>query len=369
MTKTLTEKLRDVQIMLGKPITLGNPKKLAGTLKYYLSLLNIKEGGKQETNLAKEKGKAQSISNGRITWIDIRNPSRKEISGLVQKYPFHPLHLEDCMSKGHFPKIEQNLEDKYLFLLLRFPTLNPNEENISINQICFFLGEDYLVTIHDSSKDTVSKIFSECEKSKEQRKAYIDNSSAHLLYTIINQLTDDLTQLLQIIIKEVDETEDVVFDDKVSGVYKIGQLKHRILSSRRIIRPLKSLIAEMTDKINKFSSTNLSIYFENIADTVDKAWETLEEARETVDIYQDADFTFSTEKTNRILAVLTILFTFTLPATVIGTFFGMNILLPGGLQTGSWTFLGEYTTLILIVTSAATPAFFMLVYFRKRGWF
>ncbi|MDD5147213.1 MAG: magnesium transporter CorA family protein [Candidatus Daviesbacteria bacterium] len=363
MTKTLTGTLKDIQILLGKP------RKLAGALKYYLSFLNIKEDGKQEIDSDQKNDKIQSIRNGKILWVDVRNPSRKEISELVQKYPFHPLHLEDCMSKGHFPKIEQNSEDKYLFLLLRFPALNANEESITINQICFFLGKNYLVTVHDSSKDTVSRIFNECKESKEQRKAYIDNSSANLLYTIINQLTDDLTQLLQIILKEVDETEDIVFDDKVSGVYKIGQLRHKILSSRRVIRPLKSLIAEMTTKINKFSSTNLSIYFENIADSIDKAWETLEEARETVDIYKDADFTISSEKTNKTLAVLTILFTFTLPATVIGTFFGMNVLLPGGIEAGSWTFLGKYTTFIIILITGTIPALLMSLYFKKRGWF
>jgi len=370
MTKTLTETLKDIQILLGKPISLGKPKKLARALKYYLSFLHIKkEEGKQEIDSDQKSEKIQSIRNDKVTWVDVRNPSRKEISELVQKYPFHPLHLEDCMSKGHFPKIEQNSEDKYLFLLLRFPILNANEENITINQICFFLGKNYLVTIHDSSKDTISKIFNECKENKEQRQAYMDNSSANLLYTIINQLTDNLTQLLQIILMEVDEVEDVVFNDKVTGVYKIGQLRHRILSSRRVIKPLRSLIAEMTTKINKFSSTNLSIYFENIADSVDKAWETLEEAWETVDIYKDADFIISSEKTNRTLAVLTILFTLTLPATVIGTFFGMNVLVPGGIEAGSWTFLGKYTTFVIILIVAAIPAFLMLLYFRKRGWF
>ena len=38
----------------------------------------------------------------------------------------------------------------------------------------------------------------------------------------------------------------------------------------------------------------------------------------------------SQEKTNKILAVLTIVFTPSISATVIGTFYGMNINLPGG---------------------------------------
>ena len=160
-----------------------------------------------------------------------------------------------------------------------------------------------------------------------------------------------------------------MFDDKVSGVYKVGQLRRKIISLRRIIGPLRSLLEDIEERINRFARSNLTVYFVDIAHRVDKAWETLEEARETVDIYKDADFIASTEKTNRILAVLTLIFTLSIPATVIGSFYGMNILLPGGLEGGSLTFLGKYTTFILILAAAALPVFLMLTFFRKKGWF
>ena len=60
----------------------------------------------------------------------------------------------------------------------------------------------------------------------------------------------------------------------------------------------------------------------------------MEEAKETVEIYKDTDYMLSQEKTNKILGVLTIVFTLSIPATVIGTFYGMNINLPGGSETG-----------------------------------
>lgn len=362
MTKTLKETLKEIQILLGKPI------KIAGVLKYYLGFLNVKDNGQKSPGTKQKAERIETIRQGKITWVDVTNPNRRIISELAQKFPFHPLHLEDCLTKGQFPKIEQNTDDKYLFLLFRFPRYNSKDENITIHQMCFFLGKNYLVTIHEDS-DIISDIFNDCKENIDQRKVYIDNSSAQLLYTIINRLIDDLSNLLQAILTEVDETEDIVFDDKVSGVYKVGQLRRKILNSRRVIGPLRTLLDEMKTAVNKFSSTDLSIYFDNISDAVDKAWETLEEARDTVDIYQEADFTISSEKTNRILAVLTIIFTFTIPATVIGTFYGMNILLPGDVAAGSWTFFGKYTTFIVILIIATVPALLMHLYFRKRGWF
>lgn len=363
MATTLEDTLKEIQILLGKP-----KRKLAGALKYYINFLNIREDEEKTATSPTGREKMRMIRHKKITWADFVNPTRKEISQLAQKYPFHPLHLEDCVSKGQFPKIEQSDEDHYIFLLLRFPRYKEIEEKIVISQICFFLGKDYLVTIHEDSQDAIASIFKDCAQNPKQKEAYIDGSSAHLLYTIIDQLTKDFYPLLQKILKEVDQTEDIVFDDKVSGVYQVSQLRQKIVTLRRVISPLRTLLSDMENRVKKFTSINLSVYFDNIIHRVEKAWETLEEARETVEIYKDSDFTFSTEKTNRILAILTIIFTFTIPASVIGTLYGMNIVLPGGIGLGEWTFWGKYTTFIVILIVAAIPALLMQWYFRKRGW-
>jgi len=87
-----------------------------------------------------------------------------------------------------------------------------------------------------------------------------------------------------------------------------------------------------------------------------------------MEIYKDTDFMLSTEKSNKILAVLTIIFTLAIPATVIGTFYGMNINLPGGIEADIWSGLGPYTTLIFIISISVAPAVIMFAYFRRLGW-
>ena len=86
-----------------------------------------------------------------------------------------------------------------------------------------------------------------------------------------------------------------------------------------------------------------------------------------MEIYKDTDFMLSTEKTNKVLAALTIVFTFAIPGTVIGTFYGMNINLPGGINDHS-TLLGPYTSLIIITLASIIPVALMFGYFKKLGW-
>ena len=86
------------------------------------------------------------------------------------------------------------------------------------------------------------------------------------------------------------------------------------------------------------------------------------------EIFKDTDFMLSTEKSNKILAILTILFTLSIPVTVVAAIYGMNVNLPGGIVTGPPTFLGEYTSLILLVVVAIVPAIIMMWYFKRQGW-
>ena len=103
MTKSLKKTLKEVQIFLGKP-----HKKVAAELKYYLDFFsNSKITQVLEKELPKTE-KVQILKHKKITWVDIKDPGRREISNLAEKYPFHPLHLEDCISKNQFPKLEQN---------------------------------------------------------------------------------------------------------------------------------------------------------------------------------------------------------------------------------------------------------------------
>jgi magnesium transporter len=110
-------------------------------------------------------------------------------------------------------------------------------------------------------------------------------------------------------------------------------------------------------------------YYASNVKLANKLWEEIEEAKETVEVYKDADFTSSTEQTNRILAILTLVFTFTIPVTVVGTLYGMNVLMPGGVLAGNWLFLGRYTTFIVLLVVSALLAVVMYYYFKRRKWF
>ena len=312
--------------------------------------------------------KLEVVRNNGLTWIDIQNPTRDMIAKLGEKYSFHELNVEDCLSKIQIPKVDKYKD--HIFIILHFPTTDKKTKKTTLrfSQLSIFAGANFLVTVHQGDLKPLEEMFSLCKQNDKLRETYMGKSSGYLLHSIIDVLVDNLLHMLMKVVGNLEDIEDAVFDDKVAVVKEISLLRREITTLRRVVFPLKRIVLEVTKDIQKFSDEDLTQYFNDVGDHIDKVLEVLEGSRETIEIYKDTDFMLSTEKTNEILAVLTILFTLSIPVTIIGNFYGMNMNLPGGIQTGSWTFFGTYTTMIIVVLITIACTLIMLLYFRRVGW-
>lgn len=359
-SKSLDEQLKEIQEQLAQPGA------VLGRLGYYLHFLSPNNKG-SNAEFTTRKGSTKVQKHHSITWVDIQNPTRREINKLTTEYPFHSLHLEDSLLAAPSPLLEK--EKDYLFLLLQMPVQDATEGKIVASQVGIFLGKDYLITTHTDTVPELRQLFDECEANKEQRSAYFDKSSGYLLYSVLELLLRNVSDLVRSILEELDAIEDRVFDARTSDATHIGQLRQKIVRLRRTILPLKIIMADLPTDVSSFAHDSLTRYYRNIIRLVDRLAETADEAKETIEIYKDADFTASTAKTNEILAILTIIFTLAIPATIMGTFYGMNVPIPGGNEVGPWTFLGPYTTFILVLAVSVASAVYMFWYFKKQKWF
>ncbi len=305
-----------------------------------------------------------SVSQESVVWIDIQDPTPAEVAALAKDYPFHSLNLEDCLSKRQLTKVEDHSE--YAFVLLHFPSL-AKEKSVTKNQLSIFIGEQYLITLHGSSLGLVSELV-QALKVDEGLRASLMKSTSFLAYSIVDKLVDGIYPILDRVRGDLDDLEDEVFDGKVSSSGSISVLRREVADIRRIVFPLRRTLADASVLLSKYSKEDLSLYFADVKEHVEKAWEVVDETRETIEIYKDSDFILSSEKTNKVLSLLTIIFTLSIPATVIASIYGMNVVLPGGLSDTPPTFLGRYTSFIVLLAAMLLPAAAMTWYFRRVGW-
>jgi magnesium transporter len=309
-----------------------------------------------------------TIQGNGFSWIDIQNPGRAEIEKLGQMYNFNSLNLDDSISKIQLAKIDNY--DDHSFVILHFPPMVLKHGLPRFNQLAVFIGKEYLVTIHSGELKSLVDMVANCKENAQYRNELLGKSSGFLFYKIIDSLVDDLLHTLRRIVENLDEIEDDVFDENKSTPKKISLLRREITILRRIVNPLRKIVLDTSKNTQRFSNPDddLVIHFDDVIDHIDKVAETLDEAKETMEIYKDTDFMLSTEKSNKILATLTIIFTLSIPATVIGAFYGMNINLPGGIQTGSWDVFGPYTTFTVMLAISLVPSALMFLWFYKRKW-
>ena len=316
------------------------------------------------------ENKIETIQGEKFVWIDLQNPDRNDVEKLAEKYNFNSLNIEDCMTKFELPKLDSY--DEHFFVILHFPPLAQKIGISKNSQLSIFVGKDFLVTVHQGDLKPLVDLVEICKTNSDQQRKdrLLGKSSGLLLHEILDVLVDDLLHTSRKIIANLDEIEDRVFDETKPVARSIALLRREINRLRRIANPLKKFVLEIAKNVKRFSDredNELTLYYDDVIDHIDKVIETLEESRETMEIYKDTDFVLSTEKTNKVLAVLTIIFTLAIPSTVIGTFYGMNVDLPGGIGDNPMI-LGPFTTFIIVIIASAIPAIMMFAYFKKLGW-
>jgi len=311
--------------------------------------------------IKKEKERnIQSVTHGKLTWINIEKPTAKETAYLAQNYPFHPLDLDDCLSRIQRPKIDKY--ETYLFMVLHFPVYNKEARVTTARQVSIFIGEDYLITLHTGALKPLSKLFVDCDANEKARVEYMGRSSSFLLYCILDRLINYCFPILYKIVDNIENVEDDIFaEGKRETVKELSILRRDVIAFRRIIKPQTEVFELLENEDWPVIKVDPEVYFGDIADHARKIQDTLDDYKDVVEGLNDTNNTLYSFRTNQVIRVLTIISTIMLPLSVIAGFLGMNIWPFAGGGPGWQTFLA-----IVLVMTAITGG--MLALFRYKRW-
>ena len=274
-----------------------------------------------------EEPNIESLSWGDLTWTDIAPPTEKETGYLAQNFPFHPLDLDDTLSRIQRSKIDEYKE--YLFLVFHFPIYRKAERVLTSSQVSVFIGPNYLITLHNGELKPLVKLFKECRIDEESRREYLSQGSGFLLYRILDRLVDYCLPILNKVGSGIEEVEDAIFSDRQRGaIRKISRLRRDIIAFRRIIWPMRAVIGSLEPKVRRFVKKDLAVYFGDMVDHLDRIWDGLDEYKEIIEGLSDTYDSLATNRTNEVVRILTIIATILLPVTVVASIYGMNISLP-----------------------------------------
>ncbi len=301
----------------------------------------------------------QEISYNEITWLDERQPTEQKLLELQKKYGFHELDIEDCLSVHERPKVEE-YED-YIFLVIHIPYIGKQSGRILKEEVNIFVGQKYVITLHGGNLFQLDMMQKKLSNSDSERKEYLEHGSGFFLYELMHSFFDGVFPLVDTISRDLRVIEDELFDsEEQSDLLKdIMKLKRNIITMRSILLPQRALIATLEHKNKKFVSEELSLYFDDILDAIERQWSLLETAKELSEALQDTHESLLSHRTNTVIQLLTIFSVTMLPLTFITGLYGMNVPLP--FQDIPYMF-----EMIVLVMGGILGS--MFAYFVRKRW-
>jgi len=303
---------------------------------------------------------------GGITWVHLLAPTDGEAQLLASRFGWHPLDVEDVLSRRQRPKVDvytgdENGEGGYLFTVLHFPVYDAAVGRLNAGELDAFIGPGYIVTLPAVELRPVSLLFRRAEENEEYREQLLSRGSGRLLYEVLDDLYDYCFPILDKIgfkLEQIDE--EIGAAEGAKGlVTDIHKVKQEIISYRKIIKPQRPTLRLLERYVERFLPEQLETYYDDLVDASERIWDLLDNYKEVVEALEDTNESAINHRQNDILRVLTVVSVILLPMTLVTGIFGMNVHFPGFETAAAWWGIAAGMVALAVCLAA---------FFRYKRW-
>ena len=322
-------------------------------------------GGGQGPANASEPERArpdvQRIESHGLTWLNIESPTEIETAWLAEHYEFHPLDLEDVLSRRRQRAKIDEYED-YLFIVLHVPRFDKRTGRLQAAELNVFVAEDLVITLPNEPLKPLSALWSRCERNEPAREQHMSKGSGYLVYEIVDTMYDYCFPILDKIGFKLDSIEDALFEGESDDLVRdISNIKQEIINYRKIVKPQRPTLRLLERSNQRYAPQDLEIYFDDIVNKSERIWDLLENYKEVAEALEATNESVITHKLNDIIRVLTVLSTILLPLTLIASIYGMNVDVLPFHQSGVFSLV--FPLLLMFAIAGA-----LILWFRHKRW-
>ena len=288
-------------------------------------------------------------------WVDLAAPTDEEFRLLSDLFSFHPIALEDAHSALQFPKVEPY--PGYLYLVLHGIDLSKGRGQLATRDVDFFLGRNYLVTVHDGQSRSIGRLREMCDRHER----ILSEGPVALLHRIVDTMVDNYRPAIEELENRLDKLETLAFRGEEQIVRQIIRLKRELGALRRVIMPQRDVIGRLARREFPAISDEMAFRFRDVYDHMARYADEAMLFQERVTGIHEVNLASVSNRLNTVMKVLTVMSTIFLPLTVLTGMWGMNIELPdfpGGPIAQFWWITGVMVSIIVV----------MLAFFRRNKW-
>jgi magnesium transporter len=294
--------------------------------------------------------------SGVSLWVDLDSPTPEETRILTDVFHFHELAVEDAIAEIHHPKVESY--GSYIYVVLHGIDFQAREHRFRTKDVDFFLGENYLVTVHPGVSRSIGKIGEICQRNP----LVLAEGPAGLMHRIIDTMVDNYRPEVEKLEARLDALEKEIFrTTEAKLTKKILEFKRDVASLRRVVLPERDVVGRLARREFPFINESIGYRFRDVYDHLVRLTEEAALFQDRISSLLEAYLSMVSNQLNAVMKVLTIIATVFMPLTVLTGVYGMNVKLPhlpGGDDAQFWWIIGMMLALSTL----------MLAFFRRRQW-
>jgi len=308
---------------------------------------------------------ALRAESGVMLWVDLEAPTEEEIRQVLEVvFEFHPLAIEDCVADTPLPKLEDYGD--YLYLVMHavdYSQTKPfsvHPSHFSTTELDLFLGKNFLVTFHRQSLKPVQAALERFQRDPAKNVRGPDR----FLHVILDLLVEAYQPALEQLRRNLERMEEGALRDIAAEELfpQVIALRKDLSRLRQIVRPQREIAAELAQGKGRFIRALIVPYLRDLTGELARieaqaaAWS--EQIVLSFRIYLNK----SGYQANQGIRVLTGITAITLPAIIVGGWYGMNFDAMKELELSAR--YGYLTATAL--TIAGTLG--MLLFMRRKRW-
>jgi magnesium transporter len=289
-------------------------------------------------------------------WVDLSGPTKEEGRILADLFHFHELSIEDALTEIHHPKVESY--GAYVYVILHGIDFRAREHAFRTQDVDFFLGSNYLVTVHPGLSRSIGKMAEICSKNSRM----LGEGSDALMHRIVDSMIDNYRPEVDKLQERLDQLEREVFGSTNRNLARrILDFKRDVASLRRVVQPQRDVVNRLGRREFALISEAVSYRFRDVYDHLVRLNEEAMFLQDRIASLLDAHLSTVSNQLNGVMKILTIITTTFMPLTFITGLYGMNVGLP------LWG-LSEHQVFWLLLVFMLSVSGGMLLMFRKIGW-
>ena len=307
-----------------------------------------------------------ALQDGGYAWLDFFDPSREDLTALVEPFGLHPLSLEDCLDEDQVPKIEDFPTNTFVL----FNGYHYQDGVLALEEVDFILGKNFLITVSGHQGGSL-RFFDKVEAVVALDPASVQAGPDYLLHLTLDYVVDHKFAAIEAVQDAIDAAEeDILQGPSAFSPETLMHLRRDLLTLRKSLFHEREILVKVCRRDSPYVSEKAIYHFRDIYDHLAKYYEIVEICREMITSLMEMYLSLINNRmaevanrTNTTVRRLTLITTVFMPLTLLAGIGGMS---EWTMMTGQPNWRIAYPAFLLAMAAIGALNFWLLKWAERR---